>query len=149
MVDISQKSTTNRTAVAQAIIKVGPKIASLIKENNIKKGDVLSISEIAGVMAAKKTSSLIPLCHNIDLNYVNVKARLSPFDDSVFITSTIKCDGKTGAEMEALTAVSVAALTVYDMCKAVSHDMTITDIRLIEKTGGTRGDVKKNIYVMD
>lgn len=148
MVDVSKKSTTFRTATAQAQIKVGSKIASLIKENNIKKGDVLTVSQLAGIMAAKKTSELIPLCHNIVLNSVNVTCQLNELDESVYIMCIVKCDGKTGAEMEALTAVTVAALTVYDMCKAVSHDMVISDVKLMEKTGGMSGDIKKN-SVMD
>lgn len=143
MVDISPKNSTHRTATAKATIKVGAKITKLIKENNVKKGDVLSVAQIAGIIASKKTSELIPLCHNILINSVKVTANLNELDESVDIVGTVKCDGKTGVEMEALMAVSIAALTVYDMCKAVSHDMVITDVKLLEKSGGTRGDFKR------
>lgn len=138
MVDVSEKVVTNREATAKAIIEVGPKIANLIEANTLSKGDVLSIAQLAGIMGAKKTSELIPLCHNIFLSSVKVNAVLDRKTNSVEITATVCCSGKTGVEMEALTAVSVAALTVYDMCKAVSHDIIIRDIRLFEKFGGKR-----------
>lgn len=137
MVDVSDKHITKRTATAQGSIYIGSKITALIKENNMKKGDVLSVSQLAGIMAAKKTPDLIPLCHNISLNSVDVEATLDESSKCVLIRATVVCNGKTGVEMEALTAVSIAALTVYDMCKAVTHDMCITDIKLVKKTGGT------------
>lgn len=142
MIDVSPKSITPRKAIAQAIIYVGPKIHSLIKENQLKKGDVLSVAQLAGILAAKKTSELIPLCHNIFLTSIKLDLKLTE-NNTIHIQSTIQCDGKTGVEMEALTACTVAALTVYDMCKAVSHDMVIKDIRLLHKSGG------KNLYNYD
>lgn len=145
MVNVSDKSVTQRVATAQAKITVGPRIYGLIKENQLKKGDVLSVSQLAGIMAAKKTAELIPLCHNICLSAVKVDVRLGALAKAeVLIEATVHCDGKTGVEMEALTACSVAALTVYDMCKAVSHDMTIGDIKLVAKSGGKSGDFKLN-----
>ncbi|XP_065170805.1 molybdenum cofactor biosynthesis protein 1 isoform X1 [Atheta coriaria] len=151
MVDVGDKKISSRSAHAQGTVHVGSKITQLIQENALKKGDVLSISQLAGITGAKKTSELIPLCHNIMLNSVQVEAILDAEKESVVITSTVKCDGKTGVEMEALTAVTIAALTVYDMCKAVSHDITITDIHLVSKTGGARGDYdrKKEVIVRE
>lgn len=136
MVHVGDKTPTKRVARAQATIHVGTKIYQLITENQIKKGDVLTVAQIAGIMAAKKTPELIPLCHNILISSANVDLRLSDNCKDVVIEATVNCEGKTGVEMEALTAVSVAALTVYDMCKAVSHEMVIKDIRLIQKRGG-------------
>lgn len=136
MVDISQKNITNRYASAKAIVYIGPIISKLIHENNIKKGDVLSISQISGIIGAKKTSELIPLCHNINLNSIYINAKLNLKKHEINIISKINCTGKTGVEMEALTAVSIAALTIYDMCKAISHDIIIKEIKLMEKSGG-------------
>ncbi|XP_055626325.1 molybdenum cofactor biosynthesis protein 1 isoform X2 [Toxorhynchites rutilus septentrionalis] len=136
MVDVDDKIASKRDAKAQATIYVGPKISSLIENNELKKGDVLSISQMAGIVAAKKTSELIPLCHNIPLSSIKVETSLNAATHEVHILAKVKCDGKTGVEMEALTAVTVAALTVYDMCKSVSHEMLIKNIMLVEKTGG-------------
>ena len=116
---------------------------SLIRSGGMKKGDVLTIAQIAGVMGAKRTPDLIPMCHPILMEGINLELHLDESRRSVEITATVSCDGKTGVEMEALTAVSTAALTVYDMCKAVQKDMTITDIRLIRKTGGVHGDYNR------
>ncbi|XP_004525397.1 molybdenum cofactor biosynthesis protein 1 [Ceratitis capitata] len=138
MVDVSVKETTKRFAEARATVLVGPKITKLIHTNNMKKGDVLSVAQLAGIMGAKRTSELIPLCHNITLSSVKVEAKLVMEMYSVDICGRVQCTGQTGVEMEALTAVTLAALTVYDMCKAVSHDITITDIKLWNKTGGKR-----------
>ncbi|CAB0035898.1 unnamed protein product [Trichogramma brassicae] len=145
MVDVGNKNITHRTAQAQGFIYVGPKITKLIEENNIKKGDVLTIAQLAGILAAKKTSDLIPLCHSLLLNNVKVDLNLNKTSYTVKIRSEVKCSGKTGVEMEALTAVSIAALTVYDMCKAadLSHSMQINGIELVSKTGGQRGDYHK------
>ncbi|KAL0276035.1 UNVERIFIED_CONTAM: hypothetical protein PYX00_003709 [Menopon gallinae] len=143
MVDVGEKTTTKRTASAVAVVRVGRKIAELIRENNLKKGDVLSVAQLAGIMAAKRTSEIIPLCHNIPLNDVKVHARLE--EEAVVIETMVKCDGKTGVEMEALTAAAAAALTVYDMCKAVSHEMVIEEVKLLSKTGGTRGDFHRKL----
>lgn len=138
MVDVSEKPVTKRTAKAQAIVKVGPEILSRIKANEMmtKKGPVFQTAIVAGVMAAKKTSDLIPLCHPLGLDdcQISVQAR----EEDIIITSIATLSAKTGVEMEALTAVSVAALTIYDMCKALSHDITITEVKLLEKTGGKK-----------
>lgn len=136
MVDVSSKGVTARMAQAQATVYIGPVITKLIHENNIAKGDVLTIAQLAGIMGAKRTADIIPLCHNIPLSSVDVRAELAKKEECVVILATVRCQGKTGVEMEALTAASVAALTVYDMCKAVSHDIIIRDVMLIEKSGG-------------
>lgn len=136
MVDVDSKESTKREAKAQATIYVGPVISSLIENNELKKGDVLSIAQMAGIVAAKKTSDLVPLCHNIPLSSIKVEASLNACTHEVNILTKVKCDGKTGVEMEALTAASIAALTVYDMCKSVSHEILIKNIMLVEKTGG-------------
>lgn len=140
MVDIISKPITTRTAKAAATVKVGPQITKMISENAVKKGDVLSIAQISGIIGAKKTSEIIPLCHNINLTKINVTAALNEENQEVRLFSEIQCEGRTGVEMEALTAVSVAALTIYDMCKAVDRNIEITNIRLISKTGGKSGD---------
>ena len=132
MVDVSGKEVQWRVAMATGYIKLSPETLLLVSKNLLKKGDVLTVSEIAGIQAAKRTSELIPLCHNIVLNKVLVKAALN--DDGVTISSEVRCTGITGVEMEALTAVSVALLTIYDMCKAVDKDMIISEIHLVEKT---------------
>jgi len=132
MVDVGHKPDQLRIAKASGFIKLSKEAIKLIKENNIKKGDVLAIAEIAGIQAAKKTSDLIPLCHALQITKIDVKSSLEK--DGVKIISEIKCNGQTGVEMEALTAVSVALLTVYDMCKAVDKKMIIENIELIEKT---------------
>ena len=142
MVDVGDKRITKRVAVAQSRITLGQEAFQLVEENKMKKGDVLTVAQLAGISAAKQTSSLIPLCHNIPLNNVKVDLTLEPHSHSVLIQGKASCTSATGVEMEALTAVSVAALTVYDMCKAVSHNMAISDIQLLEKTGG-----KKDVYL--
>jgi molybdenum cofactor biosynthesis protein MoaC len=131
MVDVSGKPIQRRTAIASGFISLQPGTILLIRENGIKKGDVLTVARIAGIQAAKETSRLIPLCHNILLNKVNVETILT--DIGVEITATVICQGQTGVEMEALTAVSVALLTVYDMCKAADKTMEISQIKLIDK----------------
>jgi cyclic pyranopterin phosphate synthase len=132
MVDVGHKKQQLRIAKASGIINLNSSTINLIKENNIKKGDVLSVAEIAGIQGAKRTSELIPLCHPLQLTKVDVKTEL--IDKGVLVTSEVKCIGQTGVEMEALTAVNIALLTIYDMCKAVDKSMTISDIKLIEKT---------------
>ncbi|XP_055602489.1 molybdenum cofactor biosynthesis protein 1 isoform X1 [Uranotaenia lowii] len=136
MVDVDDKYVSRREAKAQATVYVGPTISALIEGNELKKGDVLSISQMAGIVAAKKTSELVPLCHNIPLSSIKVETSLNAATHEVHILTKVKCEGKTGVEMEALTAASIAALTVYDMCKSVSHEILIKNIMLIEKTGG-------------
>lgn len=136
MVNVIDKSETKRVAVAAGHVTVGSEIANLISKNLMKKGDVLTVAQIAGILAAKSTSNLIPLTHNIPLSSVKVDVKLNADLWRVEIVATVECFGKTGVEIEALTAVSVAALTVYDMCKAVSHEIAIEGIRLLEKRGG-------------
>uniref|UniRef100_A0A7G3APV2 Molybdenum cofactor biosynthesis protein 1 n=1 Tax=Lutzomyia longipalpis TaxID=7200 RepID=A0A7G3APV2_LUTLO len=136
MVDVSGKNVSQREARARAVVAVGPQIAHLIRSNEIRKGDVLSVSKIAAILASKRTSEIIPLCHNIPLSLVDVTTKLNTQTNEVIVESLVRCDGKTGVEMEALTAVTVAALTIYDMCKAVSHDIVIRDVMLVAKSGG-------------
>jgi cyclic pyranopterin phosphate synthase len=139
MVDVSDKAETERTATAKGSVVMQPATLALIKEGAVKKGDVLSVARLAGIMGAKRTPDLIPLCHPLALTSVQVDLTLDEMRNAVDITATCKLTGKTGVEMEALTAVSVAALTVYDMCKAVDKAMQITDIRLTHKSGGKSG----------
>lgn len=138
MVNVGGKAESERTAIAKATVVVGKEVAELIADNNIKKGDVLMAAELAGVLGAKHTWALIPLCHTIVLSHVEVRARL--VGDVVELVGSAKCVGRTGVEMEALTAVTIAALTVYDMCKSVSHNIVITDVKLLSKTGGSKGN---------
>jgi cyclic pyranopterin phosphate synthase len=139
MVDVSDKAVTERTAKASGRVTMSAATLKLIKLGAMKKGDVLSVAKLAGIMAAKRTHELIPLCHPLALNKIDVDLKLRSRPPSVEITSTIKVSGKTGVEMEALTAVSVAALTIYDMCKAVDRDMAIGEIKLDYKAGGRSG----------
>ena len=140
MVDVSEKAVTARTAVAQAEVHMLPTTLAAIREGAAPKGDVLAAARIAGIMAAKRTPELIPLCHTLLLSKVAVDFALNDERSCVTITATVRCTGQTGVEMEALTAVSVAALTIYDMAKALEKTMTITNICLLEKHGGKSGD---------
>ena len=140
MVNVGEKPVTRRTARAAGRVLVSRGTFDLIKTGGMKKGDVLSVAQLAGIMGAKRTPDLIPLCHPIAISGADVHLALNEEDCAVEIEASVSCEGRTGVEMEALTAVSAAALTVYDMCKAVQKDMTITDIRLLEKTGGVHGD---------
>ena len=139
MVDVSDKAATRRSATAQGRIRMLPETLHLIEQGTAKKGDVLGIARIAGIQAAKKTSDLIPLCHPIALTRVAMSFEVEPVTNSVLCHATAECTGPTGVEMEALTAVQVALLTIYDMCKAVDRGMTITDVSLLEKHGGKSG----------
>ena len=139
MVDVSDKQATERTATAKGTVTMQPETMALIREGGVKKGDVLSVAQLAGIMGAKRTPDLIPLCHPLELTSVIVDLVCDPERNAVDITATCKLKGQTGVEMEALTAVAVAALTVYDMCKAVDRGMKITDIRLVHKAGGKSG----------
>ena len=141
MVDVGWKSETERVAVAKGSISMMPETLELIKANGFEKGDVLGVARIAGIMGAKNTSQLIPLCHPLPLDQVTVEFEYEDERGAVSITATAKTTARTGVEMEALTAVSVAALTIYDMCKGVDRAMRIGDIRLIRKTGGKSGDI--------
>lgn len=138
MVNVIEKPDSKRFAKAKGEVFVGKEIANLIKNNEMKKGDVLTVAQIAGILGAKQASNLIPLCHNITLTSVKVDVKLNQETCKIEIISTVECFGKTGVEMEALTAVSCAALTIYDMSKAVSHNICIEKIRLVEKSGGKR-----------
>lgn len=142
MVDVGHKPDTERLAVARGEVVMRPDTLALIQDQALKKGDVLSVAQIAGVMAAKRTSELIPLCHPLPLTHAAVEIEPDPELPGVRIIATVRTVGKTGVEMEALTAVSVAALTVYDMAKAVEKTMRIQNIRLVEKRGGQSGDVQ-------
>ena len=137
MVDVSAKASNARAARAAARVRLGAAIVDLLRDGAVAKGDVLAAARIAGIQAAKKTSELIPLCHLLPLDKVGIEFELKA--DAVLITSTCKCTGKTGVEMEALTAVSVAALTIYDMCKSLDKAIVIEDLRLLEKSGGKSG----------
>lgn len=138
MVDVSEKQETARRAVARGFVRLAPETIQLLRDNRVPKGDALAVARIAGIMAAKRTSELIPLCHPLPLTRVAVELKIT--DDGVEIEAEVAVTGKTGVEMEALTAVSVAALTLYDMVKAVDRAAVLTDIRLTEKSGGKSGD---------
>ena len=140
MVDVSEKPETARTAVAFGRVLVNAETFALIRSGGMKKGDVLACAQIGGIMGAKRTSEIIPMCHNVPLSGVDIDFHMNEDDLAVEITATAKCAGQTGVEMEALTAVSVAALTVYDMCKAVQRDIVIDRICLLRKSGGKSGD---------
>lgn len=139
MVDVGHKSVTRRVAVARGAVRMSPNTMELIASGRVPKGDVLAAARIAGIMAAKNTPHLIPLCHPLNLGSVEVRLRLNSEQSQVEIEAQVSLSGQTGAEMEALTAVSVAALTVYDMCKAVDKGMVIDNIRLVQKSGGKSG----------
>lgn len=141
MVDVGAKPDSERLAIAKGAVVMQPETLALIREGALKKGDVLSVAQLAGVMAAKRTSELIPLCHPLALTQITVDLELDEELPGVQITAAVRTVGKTGVEMEALTAVSVAALTVYDMAKSAEKTMRIQDIRLVEKRGGRSGDV--------
>lgn len=139
MVDVGAKSVTERIAIAEAVVGMQPETLKLIIEGGHKKGDVFAVARIAGIQAAKKCADLIPLCHPLMLSSVNVNLEADTAASQVRITATCKLAGQTGVEMEALTAASVAALTIYDMCKAVDRGMVIESVRLLEKAGGKSG----------
>ena len=140
LADIGEKPSSTRTAVAAGRVRVGDEAFGLIRSGNVRKGDVLSVAQIAGILAAKQASRLIPLCHDVQIKGIEVALTLDEAERAVEIRAYVKTNGPTGVEMEALTAVSIAALTVYDMCKSVSKRIEITDIRLLAKTGGQSGD---------
>ena len=145
MVDVSDKTITYRQASACATVKVSESVFKLIKENEINKGDVLAVANIAGIQAAKKTSELIPLCHNIFISDISLDFFLKAKGHSIEITSTAKTTATTGIEMEAMTAVAVAALTIYDMCKGVDKSIEISSIYLLSKSGGKSGEFKREV----
>src|SRR6185295_18380749 len=142
MVDVGEKAVTARTALASGFVRMSPATLDAIRERRTPKGDPLEVARLAGIMAAKRTSELIPLCHVLPLNHADVQLELQV--DGIAITATASTDGKTGVEMEALTAASVAGLTLYDMCKAIDKGMVITEIRLESKSGGRSGDYQRS-----
>jgi cyclic pyranopterin phosphate synthase len=140
MVDVADQPVSRRTAVAEGMVRMSPEAFALVRDNAVSKGDVLRVAEVAGVMGAKRTGELIPLCHPLILDLVRVECTADATIPGVKVVATAVATGRTGVEMEALTAVSAACLTVYDMVKAVDRAMVVQGIRLLEKTGGTRGD---------
>lgn len=139
MVDVSGKDVTERIATAKALVTMQPATLARIVEGSVKKGDVLAVARLAGIMAAKRTADLIPLCHPLALAAVTVDCEPRPADSAVAITATVKVTGRTGVEMEAMTAASIAALTIYDMCKAIDRAMIVSNVRLVHKSGGKSG----------
>lgn len=143
MVDVSAKTVTRREAVAKGSVFMKTKTLNLIKDRGISKGDVLGIAKIAGIMGAKKTSELIPLCHPLSLDAIDINFYMDEKKNKIDIEARVRIDAKTGVEMEAMTAVAISSLTIYDMCKAVDKEIVISDIRLIEKRGGKSGEYKR------
>ncbi|RBP46726.1 cyclic pyranopterin phosphate synthase [Garciella nitratireducens DSM 15102] len=143
MVNVSEKTDTEREAVACSSVFMKPSTLQKIKEGTMKKGDVLSVAQVGGIMGAKKTSDLIPMCHNIFITGVDISFQLNEKKGEIYIEARVKSTGKTGVEMEALTAVSITALTIYDMCKSIDKEMIISEITLLEKSGGKSGYYKK------
>lgn len=141
MVDVSDKPVTTRTAIASGFVRMAPTTIDAIRNQQTPKGDPFEVARIAGILAAKRTAELIPLCHPLPINHADVQLEIR--DDGIAITATTRIDSRTGVEMEALTAVSVAALTLYDMCKAIDKSLVISDIRLESKTGGRSGDYQR------
>jgi cyclic pyranopterin phosphate synthase len=144
MVDVGDKAVTSRTAVASGVVEMAPSTLAAIRDGNVPKGDVLAAARLAGIMAAKRTPELIPLCHTLLLTKVAVDFEIDEAGSRVVITALVRCNGQTGVEMEALTAVSVAALTIYDMAKALEKTMTIGEICLVEKMGGKSGEWRRS-----
>jgi molybdenum cofactor biosynthesis protein MoaC len=143
MVDVGGKPVTVRTATAEGRVRMSREAFDQVAAQAIKKGDVLTVAEVAGTMAAKRTGELIPLCHPLPVDLIEVRATLAPELPGVHVTTRVRCEGRTGVEMEALTAAAVACLTVYDMVKAVDRGMTIEGVQVLDKTGGTHGDWKR------
>ncbi|TFG92309.1 MAG: cyclic pyranopterin monophosphate synthase MoaC [Candidatus Atribacteria bacterium] len=145
MVDVGNKEDAQRVAIAEGTVLMQPETLNMIKDNKIAKGDVLGVAQVAGIMAAKKTSEIIPMCHPLMLSGVEINFTINENENKIIIQSKVKTVGKTGVEMEALTAVAAAGLTIYDMCKAVDRGMTIESIYLLEKSGGKSGHFLRNI----
>lgn len=142
MVDVSEKKVTDRTAAAAGIIKTSPEVIRTVVQQSAAKGDVLGVARVAGIMAVKQTAAIIPMCHVLLIRKCTIDFDINEEDSEIRVVCSVKTDGKTGVEMEALTGVSVALLTIYDMCKAMDKSMVMTDIHLLEKTGGKSGDYK-------
>ena len=143
MVDVTGKGDSERVAEARAVLHMQPETLQTIRSGGVKKGDVLAVAQVAGIMAAKQTASLIPMCHPLMLTSVDISFDLNQTDDSIVISARVKTTGKTGVEMEAMTAVATAALTIYDMAKAIDRWMVIAEVSLVEKSGGKSGHVKR------
>ena len=139
MVDVGAKAVTDREAIAEAVVRMTPSTARLLEKKALPKGDVLATAKVAGILAAKNTSSMIPLTHPLALNYIDLSFRVMPRKGEVRIVATVRCSGRTGVEIEAMTACSVAALTIYDMCKSAEHGISIESVRLLRKSGGKSG----------
>ncbi len=144
MVDVTEKPVTDRQAEAEAFVAMNPATLALVKSGGVKKGDVLAVAQVAGILAAKRTHELVPMCHPVALTAVDLSFSYSDDPCGVHICARTRCKGETGVEMEALTACSVAALTVYDMCKAAQRDMEITTVRLVSKSGGKSGAFRRD-----
>jgi len=140
MVDVGDKAKTDREAVASAVVYLNAETYALVRDGRLKKGDVLAVSQVAGIMAAKRTSDVIPMCHPVMLTGCDINFNLDDGSSTITVRVTVRCSGETGVEMEALTAASVAALTIYDMCKAVQRDIVIGEIKLLRKSGGKSGE---------
>ncbi|PRR74281.1 cyclic pyranopterin monophosphate synthase MoaC [Clostridium thermopalmarium] len=140
MVDVGGKNGTKRIAIARGVVRMNKETLIMVKEGQMKKGDVLAVAQVAGIMGAKRTSDVIPMCHNILINGVDLKFEIDEENSAINIEAEARTTGKTGVEMEALTAISIAALTIYDMCKAIDKRMVIDNIRLVKKTGGKSGE---------
>lgn len=140
MMDISEKSETMREAAARAVVRLNAETYKAVRAGEVKKGDVLAVAQVAGIMAAKKTSELVPMCHPVSLTAADIDFTFDDTEHLINITATVRCTGATGVEMEALTAASVAALTIYDMCKALQRDISIENVHLLRKSGGKSGD---------
>lgn len=142
MVDVSEKQITKRTAVATGYILVGEEVMEAVAAGEVKKGDVLGVARVAGIMAVKQTSSLIPMCHPLPIQKCSIDYRLDKTEKKIHVFCTVKTEGKTGVEMEALTGVNITLLTIYDMCKAIDKHMVMSEIHLVEKTGGKSGEFR-------
>ena len=142
MVDVSEKPKTQREAVARAVVRLNRETYELIQAGKVKKGDVLAVAQVAGIMAAKRTPDMIPMCHPVALTAADIEFGRDDAACSITVTATVRCTGETGVEMEALTAAAAAALTIYDMCKAVQRDIVIEEIRLLRKSGGKSGEYR-------
>lgn len=142
MVDVSEKQVTKRTAVATGHIQVGEAVMDAVLAGSVKKGDVLGVARVAGIMAVKQTSNLIPMCHPLPIQKCSIDYRIDKAEKKIHVFCTVKTEGKTGVEMEALTGVNITLLTIYDMCKAIDKHMVISEIHLVEKTGGKSGEFR-------
>lgn len=149
MVDVGEKPKTQREAAARAVVRLNRETFNLVKTGKIKKGDVLAVAQVAGIMAAKRTPELIPMCHPVAITAADLGFELNDSECTIAVTATVRCTGETGVEMEALSAVSVASLTIYDMCKAAQRDIEISGIRLVMKSGGKSGNFNSRVNIRE